>query len=106
MLSQGRNAEAAEFSQRIEGVVQQTFALVAGFATGNAFTNANKLLDHVMAHGPAAQNQKPPLLHSGVRLPSEYVEKAAAFLRAAGLFPDAGYLRCPTEARELRITDG
>ena len=85
--------------------MQQTFALVAGFARGNAFTNANKLLDHVMAHGPAAQDRNHRCFTAAYGCQRSIVEKAAAFLRAAGLFPDAGYLHCPTEAAETRITD-
>ncbi len=54
----------------------------------------------------AARDQEPPLLYSGARLPAEFVEKAAAFLRAAGLFSDGGYLHCPTDAAKARITDG
>jgi hypothetical protein len=97
LLAQGRGAAAAELSQRIETVVQRTFALVADFPAGNAFTNANKVLDHIMAYGAAARDRDPPLLYSGVRLPAEFVERAAAFLRAAGLFPDAGYLGSPED---------
>ncbi|MBM4089737.1 MAG: dihydrodipicolinate synthase family protein [Planctomycetes bacterium] len=91
LLARGRSGEAAELSRRVETVVQQTFALVADFPVGNAFTNANKLLDHIMAHGSAAQEYEPPLLRGGTRLPAEFVERAATFLRGAGLFPDAGY---------------
>ena len=106
LLDRGRGAEAQKLSGRIETVVKQTFALVADFPGGNAFTNANKVLDHVMAYGAAARDQEPPLLYSGARLPAEFVDQAVAFLRAAGLFSDAGYLHCPTEAAETRITDG
>ena len=92
LLAHGQSAEAAELSRRLESVVQQTFALVAEFPAGNAFTNANKVLDHVMAYGVAARDHEPPLLYSGVRLPAEFVERASTFLREAGLFPDVGYL--------------
>jgi dihydrodipicolinate synthase/N-acetylneuraminate lyase len=104
LLARGRSAEAAELAQRVEAVVQQTFALVTDLPAGNAFTNANKVLDHVMAHGSAARDRELPMLYSGVRLPAEYVEQAAAFLRAAGLFPDAGYLACPASATEAEAT--
>jgi len=78
-------------------VVKQTFALVGDFPAGNAFTNANKVLDHVMAYGAAARDQEPPLLYSGARLPAEFVDQAVAFLRAAALFPHTGYLSVPIE---------
>jgi dihydrodipicolinate synthase/N-acetylneuraminate lyase len=91
LLDAGQADEADELSQRIETVVQQTFALVADFPAGNAFTNANKVLDHRMAYGPAAGDRQPPLLYRGVRLPAEYIERAEDFLRAADLLPDLGY---------------
>jgi dihydrodipicolinate synthase/N-acetylneuraminate lyase len=91
LLDAGQADEADELSQRIETVVQQTFALVADFPAGNAFTNANKVLDHLMAYGPAAGDHQPPLLYRGVRLPAESIERAEDFLRAADLLPDLGY---------------
>jgi hypothetical protein len=91
LLEDGRSEEAEALSKRIEPVVQQTFALVSDFKTGNAFTNANKVLDHIMAFGPAASEHEPPLLYSGVRLPAAYVKKASGYLDAAGLFPKEGY---------------
>ena len=86
-------------------MVQRTFALVADFPAGNAFTNANKVLDHVMAYGAAARDQEPPLLYSGVRLPTEFVEQAAAFLREAGLLPYVGYLSGTVEGEEAKTLD-
>jgi 4-hydroxy-tetrahydrodipicolinate synthase len=93
LLDAGQAAEAEDLSQRIESVVQQTFALVADFPDGNAFTNANKVLDHLMAYGPAARDRQPPLLYRGMRLPAESIERAEGFLRAADLLPDVGYAK-------------
>jgi dihydrodipicolinate synthase/N-acetylneuraminate lyase len=91
LLDGGRADEAADLSQRIDRAVQQTFAMVADFPTGNAFTNANKVLDHWMAYGSAARDYQPPLLYRGVRLPADYLDRAEQFLRAADLLPEAGY---------------
>ena len=41
-------------------VVTRCFDVVAGVSVGNPFTNANKLLDHVLAYGPDAARQPPP----------------------------------------------
>jgi len=73
-------------------VVEGCFALVRGFPAGNAFTNANKILDHLMAHGEAGLRRQPPLLYSGVRLPAALVESAAAVLQQHELMPRRGYL--------------
>jgi dihydrodipicolinate synthase/N-acetylneuraminate lyase len=92
LLRVGRPEEARALSQRVQEVVKWCFDLVAGFPTGNPFTNANKVLDHIMAHGPAAAGYTPPLLYSGTRLPKVWVESAIESLRANGLLPARGYL--------------
>ena len=51
------------------------FAAAAPLPHGNAFTNANKALDHFMAHGPRARAVTPPRLHSGQRLPGELIAR-------------------------------
>jgi dihydrodipicolinate synthase/N-acetylneuraminate lyase len=92
LADQGQHDQAQAASACVQQVVQQTFDLVAGFATGNPFTNANKLLDHWMAYGAEANEHQPPLLYSGVRLPTAFVEQVGHYLRAAHLFPETGYL--------------
>ena len=92
LLDDGRHGEAEALSERVERVVHRTFALVADFGTGNPFTNANKVLDHLMAHGSSAAKHPPPLLYGGVRLPTAFVEQADQYLRAAHLLPATGYL--------------
>jgi dihydrodipicolinate synthase/N-acetylneuraminate lyase len=91
LLRENRPREAAALSARVERVITRCFTVVASFPAGNAFTNANKTLDHVMAFGEHAVRQPPPLLHSGRRLPTEYIEEAAAALREESLWPQQGY---------------
>lgn len=93
LLNQGRRHDAEALAARLGRVVEGCFELVRGFPTGNAFTNANKLLDHLMAHGEAGVHREPPLLYSGVRLPAAFVERAAALLRQNDLLPATGYLK-------------
>lgn len=92
LLDQGRQADAEALSARLSRVVEGCFGLVRDFPTGNAFTNANKVLDHLMAHGEAGLRREPPLLYSGARLPTTWIEQAAALLRQNGLMPASGYL--------------
>ena len=91
-LRQGRRAEADALSARLEAVVNAVFAAAAPLPYGNAFTNANKALDHFMAHGPDARRVTPPRLHSGQRLPVELIERAGDELQRHGLLPTGGYL--------------
>ncbi|MDZ5459832.1 dihydrodipicolinate synthase family protein [Azohydromonas lata] len=92
-LCAGRREQAQALSARIEAVVEPVFAAAAALPVGNAFTNANKALDHVMAHGEAAGMAQPPRLHAGTRLPREFVATAAAALARQGLAPARGYLQ-------------
>jgi len=92
MLDEGQAHAAAALSKRIGKVIEECFRLVKGFPAGNAFTNANKILDHIMASGEECLHRDPPLLYSGVRLPVEFIEHAAGLLRQEELFPARGYI--------------
>jgi len=92
-LRAGRRAEADALSDRVERVVTRCFDTVTGVSAGNPFTNANKLLDHVLAYGPAATREPPPMLHGGQRLPAELIEPVVAALQEQDWLPERGYLR-------------
>ncbi len=92
MLEAGQYELATGTSEKTGRVVEACFKLVAGFPHGNAFTNANKVLDHLMAYGPGGLHTDPPLLYSGVRLPVSFIKQAAELLRQEGLFPVEGYM--------------
>lgn len=93
-LGAGRRDEAEARSRRIEAVADAVFAAAAALPGGNAFTNANKAIDHVMAHGnAAATTAEPPRLRAGTRLPRELIATAAAALAGQGLTPARGYLQ-------------
>jgi dihydrodipicolinate synthase/N-acetylneuraminate lyase len=94
LLDAGDREAAIELAQRVERVVKPCFALVADFPAGNPFTNANKLLDHVMAYGPAAATVELPLLFGGARLPAGWVATASRLLAENRLLPEDGYCAC------------
>lgn len=91
-LRSGRRAEADSLSARLEAAVNEVFAAAALLPYGNAFTNANKAIDHFMAHGPGARSVTPPRLHSGERLPAALIATAGAALERQALMPARGYL--------------
>jgi dihydrodipicolinate synthase/N-acetylneuraminate lyase len=76
----------------VETVVARVFDLVAGLPEGNAFANANKAVDHFLAHGPGAADLPPPRLHAGSTLPPQVIEATGNALTDCGLMPDCGYL--------------
>ena len=92
MLDEGKADQAARLSGRITRVIEGCFQLLEGFPAGNIFTNANKMLNHLMAFGEEGLHRDPPLLYSGVRLPVHSIEQAADLLLQEKLFPDSGYM--------------
>jgi dihydrodipicolinate synthase/N-acetylneuraminate lyase len=94
-LRHGRMAEAERCSAAVSAAVADAFAAVAGMRVGNAFTNANKALAHVMAYGRDAPGAPPPRLHAGVPLPRAVLETVAGSLERHGLLPRRGYLQEP-----------
>ena len=92
LLKDGQREAADALAGRVERVVSRCFEIVAGVSAGNPFTNANKLLDHVLAYGRDAAHQPPPVLYGGQRLPPELIEPVMAALQEQHLFPDHGYL--------------
>jgi hypothetical protein len=90
-LRHGRMAEAERCSAAVSAVVADAFVAVAEVRVGNAFTNANKALAHVMAYGPDALRALPPRLYAGMHLPRAVLETVAASLEHHGLLPQRGY---------------
>jgi dihydrodipicolinate synthase/N-acetylneuraminate lyase len=89
----GQTVAAEDFSRRLTALCEELFPAAGHLGYGNAFTNANKAIDHFMAHGPnAATAIAPPMLHSGRRVPHELLEKAHAALERNRLMPERGYL--------------
>lgn len=84
--------KAGEISRRITSAVNAVFALVQPLTSGNAFTNANKAMDHFFAFGPGAAKKTAPMLHAKVRLPADVIEATGDILAQCRLMPDKGYL--------------
>lgn len=91
-LNAGRKDAASEISGRVAAAVGEVFGLVQALPRGNAFANANKAMDHFMAHGPNAGQVPPPRLHSGEVLPQDVIARTGDALKRRGLLPTSGYL--------------
>jgi dihydrodipicolinate synthase/N-acetylneuraminate lyase len=92
-FSESSKTEAETFSRALSALWDALFPLAGQVGYGNAFTNINKAIDHIMAHGPEAGDVAPPLLHSGKRLPHHLISAAGEELQRYGLMPEKGYLR-------------
>ena len=90
-LEKGDFKAAGETSVRLSTVIGKIFAIVQPLPHGNAFTNANKAIDHFLAYGPDAASRPGPLLHAGVRLSREILMATRVVLDSQGLLPERGY---------------
>ncbi|MFA6412765.1 MAG: dihydrodipicolinate synthase family protein [Syntrophales bacterium] len=90
-LEKGDFKAAGETSGRLSTVIGKVFTIVQPLPHGNAFTNANKAIDHFLAYGPNAASRPGPLLHAGVRLTREILTATGEVLDSQGLLPERGY---------------
>ncbi len=91
-LEEGDRDRAAAIAERVTAAFGAVFALVGALPWGNAFTNANKAVDHFLAFGPGADVGQGPLLHAGERIPGSILETTREILRRHSLLPAKGYL--------------
>ncbi len=91
----GDPAEAQAAVQAISPAMTQVMEWVQIVPVGNAFTNANKAIDHFMAHGPSAAQIPPPRLHAGPRLETDLIQRVGRLLQQLDLMPATGYLEHP-----------
>lgn len=90
---QDDNLEAAEkISTQVTEAIIRAFRLASNLPSGNVFTNANKLIDHIMAYSSKWKENRLPRLHSGDSLPRKMIEQVEEILRELNLFPEKGYM--------------
>ena len=91
-LERGEREKARILSERLSAAIRDVFFLVNGLPCGNAFTNANKSIDHFRAFGPAADANDGPLLHGRQTIPADILAATGAILTRLGLMPERGYM--------------
>jgi dihydrodipicolinate synthase/N-acetylneuraminate lyase len=91
-LAAARLDAAQPMSERLTKVISDVFGLVKDLPQGNAFTNANKAMDHFFAYGPRASGAPLPRLHAGRCLPLEVLRATGEILSRHALMPARGYL--------------
>jgi len=91
-IDSGDMEGAGEISRRLTDAVREVFSLVQPLPCGNAFTNANKAMDHYFAFGPSAHSKQGPMLHAGTRIAGDIISKTGEILEKYGLMPTKGYM--------------
>jgi dihydrodipicolinate synthase/N-acetylneuraminate lyase len=88
----GRADAARDLSDKLSRQIAALFDRAATLPFGNAFSNANRAGDHILAWGAAWPSAPPPLTISGHTLPQELLEAAAQSLAEHPGIPERGYL--------------
>lgn len=91
-LAAGDRTVAVNISQRVSEVARTVFAAAAELPFGNAFSNANRAIDHIFAHGTAVETAPLPLTCSGNQIPARLVDLARQALEQGGFEVSSGYL--------------
>jgi dihydrodipicolinate synthase/N-acetylneuraminate lyase len=91
-IENGDLKSARELSRRLTTVINNVFELVQSVPSGNAFTNANKAIDHYYAFGETAAERKGPMLHGGIHLSADVIIATGEILVKYDLMPENGYL--------------
>ncbi len=85
---EGRHDDAAALSARLSEAVAAMFANAQSEGGANAFSNANRAMDHIAAHGARWRDAPLPRKVDGQELSAELIEAAGSI--AADLLPVSG----------------
>jgi dihydrodipicolinate synthase/N-acetylneuraminate lyase len=91
-VERGDLQSAGAISDTISTAFHEVLDVMQPLPYGDAFTNANKAIDHFKAFGPRGHQKEGPMLHARVRLPGPIISGTGAILTSYGLMPDKGYL--------------
>lgn len=97
-IGSGDADAARRLSALLTAASAQLFASASSVKSGNAFSNANRAADHVLAWGARWDAVESPRTISGEALPREMLATAAEILKRLGEYHDAGYLEVAPKA--------
>jgi dihydrodipicolinate synthase/N-acetylneuraminate lyase len=98
LSSQGEIAAARSASDALSAAVARLFEAASSVPFGNAFSNANRAGDHVLAWGSRWRDAEPPVTVSGAPLPTDLLAEAAAAIASVRPIPEEGYLAASAAA--------
>ncbi len=87
----GDREAALRASKRLTTLVKRLFDAVAACPSGNAFSNMNRAVDHIIAHGPHWDRVEPPMLFDGSRITKDILAEVAAIFDKEEGIPEQGY---------------
>ncbi len=86
------HAHALRLSKVLSVIVEMLFEEAASVPFGNAFSNANRAVDHLWAYGREWRLRPRPLTASGNELPDDLLVAAADLVGHFPALPERGYL--------------
>ncbi len=81
MIEDDKEHDADELSHRLTITINDVFDIAKDVKSGNAFTNSNKMIEHVRKFGDEWRDKPLPKIHSGENIPMELLEKTENILR-------------------------
>jgi 4-hydroxy-tetrahydrodipicolinate synthase len=87
----GEHAQALRLSKVLSVIVEMLFEEAASVPFGNAFSNANRAVDHLWAYGREWPLRPPPLTASGHELSDDLLAAAADLVGHFPALPERGY---------------
>src|SRR6201999_2881556 len=102
----GDAARARLLSSLMSALIDHLFKAAQPLPFGNAFSNANRAVDHLRAHGAAWRAAPLPLTRSGNVVPASLVEEAEFALLALPGPAEAGYLGGTSIAKKMAVAMG
>jgi dihydrodipicolinate synthase/N-acetylneuraminate lyase len=81
MIDDDNEHDADELSHRLTLAINEVFDLSKNIKNGNAFTNSNKMIEHIRKFGDEWKNKQLPRIHSGENIPKELLEKTEDILK-------------------------
>ena len=91
-VQRGNKEEAEAFRRSCQRSAKKSSTSRERVGYGNAFTNANIVMDHFFLRTVLGCEKSLFCLYSGKRLPTELIEAAGAALKRHGLMLERGYL--------------
>jgi len=91
MAEAGETEIALRRSRRITRLVSALFEVMNNCSSGNVYSNVNRAVDHLLAHGAFRTHVEAPLLFDGSRLPGDKLTDAAIVYEAEEGLPERGY---------------
>ncbi len=100
LCDNNQHGEARKLAQRVSAVVEHAFGLVQELPFGNPFSNANRAIDHILAHGNESRIVPPPMTHSGSRIPEHVITTVREVMKDKGFNTELGYIHPEIHSRD------